>query len=61
MIVTIGGVSVPVLYAAAQGQYPGLDQINIGPLPQSLVGFGAVDLAVTIDGVPANTVRIAIR
>ena len=61
VIVTIGGVSVPVLYAAAQGQYPGLDQINIGPLPQSLVGFGAVDLAVTIDGVPANTVRIAIR
>ncbi len=61
VIVTIGGISVPVLYAGAQGQYPGLDQINIGPLPQTLVGLGAVDLQVTIDGVPANTVRLAIR
>ena len=61
VIVTIGGISVPVLYAGAQGQYPGLDQINIGPLPQSLVGLGAADLIVTIDGVPANTVRLAIR
>jgi len=60
-IVLIGGLSVPVQYAGAQGQYPGLDQLNIGPLPQTLVGLGAADLTVMIDGVPANTVRLAIK
>lgn len=58
---SIGGVSVPVQYAGAQSQFPGLDQINLGPLPQSLVGKGEVDLILTVDGVPANTVRIAIQ
>ena len=55
---TIGGVRVPVLYAGAQGQFPGLDQLNLGPLPSTLAGKGEVDLIVTVDGVPANTVRI---
>ncbi len=55
---TIGGVSVPVTYAGPQSQYPGLDQINIGPLPQSLAGKGDLDVVVIVDGIPANTVRL---
>lgn len=61
VIAEIDGVKVPVLYAAGQSQYPGLDQINVGPLPMELTGRGTVDLVVTTDGVPANTVQIAIQ
>ncbi|MDQ6677754.1 MAG: hypothetical protein M3Z09_10715 [Acidobacteriota bacterium] len=55
---SIGTVGVPVLYAGAQSQFPGLDQVNIGPLPQTLAGKGAVNLVLTVDGVPANTVAL---
>jgi len=58
VIATLGGIRVPVTYAGAQSQFPGLDQVNIGPLPQSLVGKGAVNLVLTVDGVPANTVAL---
>ena len=58
---TIGGVSVPVSYAGTQSQYPGVDQVNIGPLPQALVGMGQVDVIVYIDGVPANTVQLSFQ
>jgi uncharacterized protein (TIGR03437 family) len=57
---TIGGVSVPVLYAGAQGVYAGLDQVNV-QLSASLRGMGEADLIVTVDGQPANAVRINIR
>src|SRR5262249_11121201 len=53
--VTIHGTPVQVLYAGAQGQYPGLDQVNIG-LPLSLRGAGESDVVVTVDGQVANTV-----
>src|SRR5208283_983653 len=39
---TVGGLSVPVLGAAATSQFVGEDQVNIGPLPQSLAGKGSV-------------------
>ena len=42
--VTINGVSVPVTYAGAQSTLPGLDQINVGPLPQTLAGTGKANL-----------------
>lgn len=58
---TVGGTSVPVTYAAAQGQYEGLDQVNIGPLPRSLAGRGLVNLVVSVDGNRANTVTVAIQ
>lgn len=61
VIATIGGATVPVAFAGAQSQYPGLDQINIGPLPQSLAGKGSSELALMVDGVPANAVTISIR
>jgi uncharacterized protein (TIGR03437 family) len=58
---TVKGVSVPVTYAGAQSQFPGVDQINIGPLPLSLKGAGAVDVIVTVNGGPANTVSVTFQ
>jgi uncharacterized protein (TIGR03437 family) len=58
--VTIGGTAVPVVYAGPQGQFDGLDQINVR-LPGSLRGKGETDLILTVDGVAANAVRIGIR
>ncbi|HEY2860950.1 MAG TPA: hypothetical protein VGJ21_21245, partial [Terracidiphilus sp.] len=58
---TVGGVSVPVAGAAAVGIYLGEDVVNVGPLPRSLVGRGAVDVVVSFDGKPANTVTVSFR
>jgi uncharacterized protein (TIGR03437 family) len=57
---TIGGVSVPVLFAGETPGFAGLDQVNIGPLPRSLAGRGEVDVALIVDGIPANIVKIII-
>ncbi len=53
----IGDVTVPVEYAGTQGQFVGLDQINI-LLPPSLRGKGLVNVTVTIDGKATNPVQI---
>jgi hypothetical protein len=58
---TVGGVNVPVPYAGEQPTYPGMDQINLGPLPQSLAGAGQVDIVVTADGQAANQVTTVIH
>jgi uncharacterized protein (TIGR03437 family) len=58
---TIGDVVVPVAYAGAQSTYPGFDQVNVGPLPATLAGKGAANLILFVDGVPSNTVQIAIQ
>jgi uncharacterized protein (TIGR03437 family) len=58
---TIGGVSVTVPYAGPQFTIVGLDQVNLGPLPASLAGKGTVDVVVTVDDVPSNTVTLAIE
>jgi uncharacterized protein (TIGR03437 family) len=58
---TVGGVSVPILGWAAQGQYVGEDQVNIGPLPRSLAGAGNVNIVITADGKAANTVNVTIQ
>ncbi|PYT30474.1 MAG: hypothetical protein DMG58_14420 [Acidobacteria bacterium] len=54
---SINRISVPVLYAGAQGEYEGLDQVNIGPLAH-LSGSGEVDLVLTVDGQSSNPVRV---
>ena len=59
--VTVGAAATPVLGAVPQGQFAGLDQVNIGPLPRTLAGRGAVDIIITADGKPANTVTVNIR
>ena len=61
IIVTVNGTSVPVLYSGVQSQFFGLDQINIGPLPSSLSGAGSANVVVTVDGIPANSLQIAIQ
>ena len=59
--VTVGGQNVPVLGWAAQSTYPGLDQVNIGPLPLTLQGAGQANIIVTADGQTANTVNVTIQ
>jgi uncharacterized protein (TIGR03437 family) len=58
--VTAAGVSLPVSYAGAQPQYPGLDQIDV-LLPQSLAGKGDVVIQVTVDGQAANPGHVTIQ
>lgn len=58
---TVGGVAVPVTYAGLQGGFVGLDQVNLGPLPRSLMGAGAVDVGLIVDGQSANTLQIRIQ
>lgn len=58
---TMGGLDVPVLAAVAQGQYAGLDQINVGPLPIALAGRGEVNVNFQVDGRMTNPVTVNIR
>ncbi len=57
---SVGGVNSEVLYAGAQNDFVGLDQINLR-LSRSLAGRGEVDLVITVDGKTANTVRVSIK
>ncbi|MBI1352980.1 MAG: hypothetical protein GC160_01450 [Acidobacteria bacterium] len=55
----VGGQVVPVIYAGAQSEYAGLDQINLGPLPRSLAGKGEVDIVLRVAGRTSNRVTVA--
>ncbi|NOT62002.1 MAG: hypothetical protein HOP19_17445 [Acidobacteria bacterium] len=57
---SIGGVNAEVLYAGKQGDFVGLDQLNLR-IPRSLIGRGEVNVAVTVDGLAANIVTVSIR
>ena len=59
-VCTIGGQAVDVLYAGPQGEFPGLDQVNLF-VPTSLRGIGAVVLELVVDGVAANPLSVTIR
>jgi uncharacterized protein (TIGR03437 family) len=59
--VTVGGLSVPVLFAGAAPGFAGEDQVNIGPLPRTLAGQGNVNIVLTADGQAANTVNVTIQ
>jgi uncharacterized protein (TIGR03437 family) len=54
---TIDNVSVPVVYAGAQGAYLGLDQVNAGPLPATLKGRGMINIRLSVEGQIANIVQ----
>lgn len=56
----IGMIELPVLFAGAQGEFAGLDQINLA-LPRSLAGNGEVTLKLTVDGQSANPLRLIIN
>jgi len=58
---TIGDVPVPVAYAGAQATFVGLDQINLGPMPRSLIGAGVVNIILTVDSQAANTLQMDIK
>jgi uncharacterized protein (TIGR03437 family) len=45
----IGGVDAPVVYAGPQGEFVGMDQVNL-KLPPSLAGRGLVELQIMLDG-----------
>ena len=55
--VKIGTTVLPVQYAGPHGTFVGVDQVNI-LLPRALAGSGAVDLILTAEGKPANTVKV---
>ena len=57
--VSIGGVNAPVAYAGPQGNYAGLDQVNV-LVPHSLAGAGNVTIQLTANGIAANPVQITI-
>jgi uncharacterized protein (TIGR03437 family) len=57
---TIGGRTVPVLYAGVQPSFPGLDQVNL-ELPTALRGAGEVEILFTADDLRANSVWINVR
>lgn len=58
---TIGGMATQVLGFAAAPGFFGLDQINVGPIPRSLIGRGPADVVLTVGGKAANTVTINIK
>jgi uncharacterized protein (TIGR03437 family) len=60
-VATMNGISVPVLYAGAQPQFIAEDQVNLGPIPQSLKGAGTVNLVLAVNGESSNTVTVTIK
>jgi uncharacterized protein (TIGR03437 family) len=58
---TMNGISVPVIYAGAQPQFLGEDQVNLGPIPTSLKGAGTVNLTINVNGQVSNTVTVNIQ
>jgi uncharacterized protein (TIGR03437 family) len=60
VLVTINGISVPVLYGGLQPDFAGLDQINV-PLLLSLRGSGLANVVVKVNQHQANTVTVDIQ
>ena len=58
---TIGGESIPVRFGGEQGQFVGLDQLDIGPLPRALMGLGPATILVTVYGRVANALSINVE
>ncbi|MCW5980316.1 MAG: carboxypeptidase regulatory-like domain-containing protein [Bryobacteraceae bacterium] len=60
-VCSIGGVVVPVVGAVAQGQFAGLDQAVVGPVPRSLAGRGDASVVLRFDGIETNAVTLSFR
>jgi uncharacterized protein (TIGR03437 family) len=58
---TLNGISVPVIYAGSQPQFVAEDQVNLGPIPQSLKGAGTVNVVISVNGQATNTVTVQIQ
>jgi uncharacterized protein (TIGR03437 family) len=57
---TIGGTPAGVSFAGAAPGFVGLDQLNV-QIPRSLIGRGAANVAVTVNGKTANVVSINLK
>lgn len=55
---TIGGLNARVDFAGAQGQFVGLDQVNV-VVPREVAGRGAVEVILTVGSRAANPVQVA--
>jgi uncharacterized protein (TIGR03437 family) len=60
VIATIGGAYAEVSFAGAQGDFAGLDQVNVR-VPRSLAGRGEIDVLLTVEAQMANAVRVNIK
>jgi uncharacterized protein (TIGR03437 family) len=56
----LGGKALQVVYAGAQGTFPGLDQVNV-VLDRGLIGAGGLVLQLGVNGVLANGVGVSIQ
>jgi uncharacterized protein (TIGR03437 family) len=56
----VGGVDSQVLFAGAAAGFFGLDQVNVR-LSRSLIGRGEVDFELTVDGQPANGLKLWVK
>ena len=54
----IGATNIPVQYIGATTDFVGLDQLNIGPLPSSLLGTGTLSLQISIEGRTTNQTQL---
>jgi uncharacterized protein (TIGR03437 family) len=54
---SIADMDAPVTYAGAQGQYAGLDQVNLS-VPPDLAGRGRTLVTLLVDGQSANVVQV---
>ena len=57
----VGGEKVSVALTGLKGQFSGITQLKIGPLPRSLTGSGEVDLILTVDGKTAKPVTVNVQ
>jgi uncharacterized protein (TIGR03437 family) len=55
----IDGVEVPVAWFGTQTTFVALGQINLGPLPRSLIGRKDVRIELFFDGIPANVLTVS--
>ena len=53
----LGEDQFPVQFAGPQGQFEGLDQVNVA-IPKSVRGAGLLSVVVIVDGVESNAVQI---
>ncbi|MGH9845419.1 MAG: hypothetical protein ACREEM_42440 [Blastocatellia bacterium] len=56
----IGGADAQVTFAGAQGDFAGLDQVNVR-LPRSLSGRGEIDVVLMLEDKQANSVKVSIK
>lgn len=59
--VEIANQPVPVIFAGEQGDFIGLDQVNVGQLPRTLIGKGTVEVVIRVNGRRANRITLTIQ